>query len=523
MTDREIPGEPDGSIDDPTFAADATRKHLRGSTFLLTGRAISLGVNFAVQVLIVRYLSQTDYGAFAYALAFANLAQTIITFGLDRSITRFVPIYEERGDYGRVLGTLVMAAGTFLALGLGTVLVVIGLQDWLADVVLEDSGAIALIVILIFLAPIQALDDLLIGAFAVFGDARAIFLRRYILGPFSRLIVVLLLVLTEQGVGFLAVGYVLSGVIILVLYAGLLLRFMRARGLTEHFAHSEVHVPAREVLAFTIPLLSSDLLHGLMSTTDAIVLGAFHGADEVAAFRAILPAATMNQLLLSTFALLFTPAAARMFARNDLAGMNALYWRTAVWMAVFSLPVFLLTFSLAEPITVLLFGERYRDSAPYLAILSLGMYFNVALGFNGLTLKVMGKLRFVVVLNLAAAAANVVLNLLLIPPFGAMGAAIATGTTLIFHNIAKQLGLLLAGVHVFERRYVLVYACIVAAIAIVLLVQVALSPWLPLTIGLAALAFLGVVAVNRETLDLSDIFPELARVPLLRWLGASRS
>ena len=224
MTDRDVPGEPDGSIAASATASDATRKHLRGSSFLLTGRGISLGVNFAVQVLIVRYLSQTEYGAFAYALAFASLAQTIITFGLDRSITRFVPIYEERGDYGRLFGTLVMAAGTFLALGLGTVLLVIGLQEWLAGVVIDEPGAIALIVILIFLAPIQALDDLLIGLFAVFGDSRAIFVRRYVLGPLSRLRGGGPARAHRQGVGFLAVGYVLSGLVILVLYSGLLWR-----------------------------------------------------------------------------------------------------------------------------------------------------------------------------------------------------------------------------------------------------------------------------------------------------------
>ena len=522
MTDRDTPGEPDGSIAAPAAASDATRQHLRGSTFLLTGRGISLGVNFAVQVLIVRYLSQTEYGAFAYALAFASLAQTIITFGLDRSITRFVPIYEERGDYGRLFGTLVMATGTFLALGLGTVLVVIGLQEWLAGVVIDEPGAIALIVILIFLAPIQALDDLLIGLFAVFGDSRAIFVRRYVLGPLSRLVVVVLLVLTEQGVGFLAVGYVLSGLLILVLYSGLLWRTLRERGLTQHFSRAEMHIPAREVLAFTIPLLSSDLLHGLMTATDAIILGGFHDAAEVASFRAIVPAAMLNQLLLSVFALLFTPAAARLFARADQEGMNDLYWRTAVWMAVFSLPIFLLTFSLAEPITVLLFGERYAGSAPYLAILSLGMYFNVALGFNGLTLKVMGRVRYVVILNLVAAGANVGLNLLLIPPLGALGAAIATGLTLIIHNIAKQVGLVLAGVHVFERRYVLVYASIVASAALVLAAQSLTEVPLPVVLLLAAAACAGVVALNRDTLDLTDTFPELARVPILRRLGSRR-
>jgi O-antigen/teichoic acid export membrane protein len=515
MTERSGGGPADPISADGTAAAEATRGQLRGSTLLLAGRLISMAVNFTVQVLIVRYLTETDYGAFAYALAFVNLGQTIVTFGLDRAITRFVPIYEERGDYPRVFGTLVMVAGTFLALGLAVVLVVVGLQDWLSGVLIEEPAAITLIVILIVLAPIQALDDMLIGLFAVFANARAIFLRRHVLGPGLRLLIVLLLVFTEQDVEFLAAGYVASGVLILLLYGGLLMRFLRNRGLIDRFDRATIRVPAWEVLGFTVPLLTSDLLHVLMSTTDAILLGYFHGATEVGALRAILPAATLNQAIFTAFTLLFTPVAARLFARGDQAGINNLYWRTAVWVAVFTFPIFLLTFSLAEPITVLLFEERYRGSAVYLAILSLGQYFNAALGFNGLTLKVIGRVRYVVVLNIAAGIVNIVLNVLLIPRYGALGAASATGLTLVAHNLFKQYGLRMAGIEIFVWRYVRVYVSIVVAAAIVLALQVWLRPTIPAVLLIATAASLAVFAVNRRLLDVTDTFPELSRVPFL--------
>lgn len=504
---------------DTAAGANETRRQLRGSTLLVAGRGISLSVNFVVQVLIVRYLTQADYGAFAYALAFVHLAQTVITFGLDRAITRFVPIYEERGDYGRLFGTLFMVGGTLASLGVGAVVLVIGLQGWLAGSIIDDPEAITLVVVLIFLAPVQALDELLTGLFAVIADARAIFLRRHVLGPFLRLAVVGLLVLTEQRVEFLAIGYVLSGVAIFVTYTGLLVRQLRQRGLTSRFRRSEVRMPVREVLGFTVPLLTSDLVSVLMTTTGVLLIGYFHDTVEVGAFRAILPAAMLNQAILSSFALLFTPAAARLFARGDQEGIDHLYWRTAAWLAVFSFPIFLLTSSLAEPITVLLFGEVYRDSAPYLAILSVGMYFNAALGLNGLTLKVMGKLRYIVILNLAAAGANVALSILLVPPLGALGAAIATGTTLVVHNAFKQAGLALAGIHVFERRYLRVYAAITGAAIAVLAIQVVTEPPLVGVLGLAAVASAMVIVVSRRDLDLGDTFPELQRVPLLRRLG----
>ena len=71
---------------------DLTRRQIRGSSLLLAGRFVSVGINFAAQVLVVRYLSTQNYGAWAYALAVVALGQSFATFGLDRATTRFVPI-----------------------------------------------------------------------------------------------------------------------------------------------------------------------------------------------------------------------------------------------------------------------------------------------------------------------------------------------------------------------------------------------------------------------------------------------
>jgi hypothetical protein len=84
----------------PGVEQSTTRRQIRGSSLLLVGRFLSRGVTFAVQILIVRYLSKSDYGAFAYALSIVTLGTTVVTFGLDRAITRFVPIAgHNRGDF----------------------------------------------------------------------------------------------------------------------------------------------------------------------------------------------------------------------------------------------------------------------------------------------------------------------------------------------------------------------------------------------------------------------------------------
>src|SRR4051794_30928313 len=147
--------------------SDASRRQIRGSSLLLAGRMLSLVVNFATQVLIVRYLSKADFGAFAYGLSIVSLGEALAVLGLDKAIARFLPIYEEHGAYGKVFGTLLMVGGTVLGVGLAFVLLAFGLHGFAGGDLGGSGQALTVILILICLSPIQALDDVLMGTFAV--------------------------------------------------------------------------------------------------------------------------------------------------------------------------------------------------------------------------------------------------------------------------------------------------------------------------------------------------------------------
>jgi len=497
----------------------ATRRQIRGSSLLLVGQLLAKGVNFGVQVMIVRYLSQSDYGAFAYGLSVVALGQSIATFGLDRAITRYVTIYHEQRDYNKMFGTLLMVVTLIASLGLTMALLLQGAPGLAARVLGSEPEAFSLLLILIFLSPVQALDSVLVGMFAVFASSRSIFFRKYVLGPSLKLSVVLLLVLLRSDVYFLAGGYLAASILGVAIYTTVLIRVMRAQGVFDHFNRKAIEIPWREILSFTIPLLTSDVLYAVMNTMDVIVLERSRGSLDVAALRAVHSTAVLNSLVMTSFALLFTPFAARLFARNDREGINNLYWQTAIWIAVISFPIFALTFSVAQPITLLLYGQRYAQSGIILALLSLGYYFNAALGFNGLTLKVYGRVRYSVVINVLAGVFNLGAILLLIPRYGALGAAIGTTSALIFHNILKQAGLRLGtGINLFEWRYFRVYLVILLCALGLLLVQVVTSAPVYVSIALAALASTVVIGLNRKLLKVGQNFPELLRLPFVRRL-----
>jgi O-antigen/teichoic acid export membrane protein len=493
----------------------ATQRQIRGSSLLLGGRFVSRSLNFIVQILTVRYLSQTDYGAFAYALSMVQLGQSIATFGLDRAMTRFVSMYHEQRDYHKFFGTLVMVVGAILSLGLA---IALGFQAFrpLAQRLLDNQLAYALLLILIFLVPIQAVDDLLVSLFAIFAKPRAIFVRRHVLAPLLKLGVVLLLVYGQSTVFFLAGGYLLASLIGVAIYGVLLIRLIRTDETFKHFSWHSLEMPWAAVLSFTVPLLISDLVYVVMNSMDAILLERYHGLESVAFLRAQQPIAAMNQMVMFSFTTLFTPLASRMFAKGDRAGINQLYWQTAIWIAVFTFPIFILTFSVAAPMTTLLLGARYEQSSLILALLSLGYYFNAALGFNGLTLKIYGHMRYVIVISVLTCLINLVLILLLIPRYGAVGAALGTSLTLIAHNILKQSGLRLGtGINLFDWHYFRVYVVIAAAAVGMLLIQVATGASIYVSVPLAVVASWLVFRLNRHLLAVDQTFPELLRLPLM--------
>src|SRR5690606_14208380 len=114
---------------------------------------------------------------------------------------------------------------------------------------------------------------------------------------------------------------------------------------------------------------------------------------------------------------------------------------------------------------------------------------------------------------------NLVLNLLLIPRYGAMGAAVGTMVTLIIFNIMKQAGLLLGtGISLFDREYVRVYVVLIAATVAMLAMQLIFNPPVLVGVVMVGVISLAVLRLNRDVLNVGNMFPELLRIPGMRWL-----
>lgn len=492
--------------------------HFRGSTLLVFGKFIGVALDLATQIVIVRALSRTEFGAFAFGLSVASLAATVALLGLDKTISRFVPLYEETGDERRLTGSIVLAFGVVAGVCAAMLLGLIGLQSSLGKEIVENELARQMLLILFLLTPVRAFDSLLTACFAIFGSARSIVLRRNVVAPGLQLLVVIVVLIAGQPAVFLAIGYVVAGALGLAAFAWMLWRLLSRKGIAERIRRRDFTIPGRAVLGFSLPLLSSDVVFLLRTSAVVILLQYLSNSSEVAAFGAVLPLARQNLIVYQSFGFLFVPVASRLFARGENERLRNMYWQTSAWIAVATFPALAASVALAEPITVLLFGEAYADAGTVLAILAVGHYVSAAFGFNALTLRVQGSVRFIVGVDVVAAAVSLGASILLISSYGALGAAIATAATLVVQNLLYQLGLARSPVGVPALRQVVTFGAIALAVAGLTAAQLVFD--LPLVVGLVAVAVVsvGLFLASRDSLEIGRYFPELLRIPVLRQL-----
>src|SRR6266851_4795863 len=495
-------------------SAGIARDQIRGSSLFLGGNVLYLAIVLLPHLVLVRYLTTEAFGHLAYALSLVSIGTTYAS-GFSEAMSRFVPIYHTKQDPSKVLGSIVVVSAVSLLISGLLVSTFAFASGPILALLTKGREPAGLLLILMFLVPLETTDILVMNLFACFARARVIFWGRYIIPPALRVIVIALVVFRHLELPFLACGYLLAELITVVVFGSLIVCELRRQKLLQKL--SSVRLPIREILSFSVPLMSSNVIGMMGRSIPVLLLGYFHPMSTVAYYRVVLPAACLCSMVPDNFLRLYMPSASRLFARGDTSGINHLFWETSLWMSVLAFPIFLTTACFSRPLTILLYGARYAASAPILAILSLGHFINVIFAFNGITLKVLGKIRLMVILNIVTPIIIVLFNLLLIPRYGAIGAAVATTAGLIMQDLLRQLALWRGGcgVSFFEKRHAPFFLMLGSSAVGLYLIQL-VTPnniYVALTLALTVSTF--VLWLVKKHLKIADTFPELLRLPVV--------
>lgn len=190
----------------------------------------------------------------------------------------------------------------------------------------------------------------------------------------------------------------------------------------------------KEILRRSYPMSISLICFLIMQSTDVLVLGRYMDLSDVAYYSVAVKLTMIVALVLSSVNAVFAPKISELFALGDQAQLRLQIRSATRLIFILTAPVILIMIFGATHILDL-FGPNYHQAGTALKILLAAQTINAMSGSVGVYMNMTGQERTFQRILMVAVVANVLLNVLLIPKFGLMGAAVATGISMAGWNL----------------------------------------------------------------------------------------
>lgn len=469
----------------PPSARDGLHSVTHGTVLMLLGTLVYVGATFLVRVLLVDTLLPAQWNAYALAAALTGLLAALGTVGLPQAVARSLPYArtdDERRTIVRASSMVLIASSVGFGIGLATVGAVLGAFYGAPMLGLTlEAFSVALAT--------GILSSLIVSIFQGYEDVRPNVLYVQVLNPASFFVFVFLLfrlapsgdLLTEALSAYIAANAV--SIVGLAVYA-------RRRLPRKLPVGPRAPAASRRLFLFAAPLFVVAVAGYVTGNADLLLLGIYHYAI-VGQYSATLTVARLLTIGIGALAYIFLPVATRFVRAEDTSGVRLTYTTATKWVALTSLPLFLLFFFFPGPSLTFVYKSFYSGTTLPLRILITGAVISTLVGPAAATQVSYGQTRLVMYNAGIAAFADVSLALVLIPAYGATGSAIAWATANALYPVLSAVELaVLTGVHPFRRHYVVP----VVATAIPVAVLFALVPIHPSGLALPALG-LGIAAL----------------------------
>jgi O-antigen/teichoic acid export membrane protein len=387
---------------------DAIKRTAKNLISLLSVRVFDVIYMFLAMIILARYFGPSLYGDYAFITGLVFIFLPFIHFGVTPIMIRELSIHPDRREQ-------IFGAGLTLRLLLALV-IILGIIVVLPLTSLNHRLAVALLICLI---SELSLVGVRICA-EVFTTFEKMELETY-LGLSNRLLSLILLVsISHFDLGFLAVFITFATLNILTLTSALFV--VRAKFLKPRLVWSShlLWFLIKEALPMAI---SVGLLEAFLRI-DILLLRVFRDPSELAYFDIAYKIIYRVVLLAPVLAMVLAPAMARL-AHNGLERFRGLIEQGLKILLIIAIPLTLIAHLLGPFLIVPCFGPQFRPAELAIATLSWCVFFSFFEPFLSTILVSLKRAWLIPITFGLCIIVNIILDLLLIPTYGYLGACYA--------------------------------------------------------------------------------------------------
>ena len=477
----------------------------RQSGIFFTGTLFTTALSYLFKVYLARVLGAEELGLYALGMTLIGFLGIFNTLGLPQSAVRFVASYQAAGKFrelhailwrsvGLLIGANVVFAAVLLTLGR-----VVAVRFYHSPALVRYLPLFALLMLLAVISGFYG---------KVLAGYRDIKLRTWIVNfigsPLSMAVAVLLIAAGMGLRGYIS-AQILSSALVCVMLLAAVRRFTpKAARLFAQPSSS----PPNEVWSFSAAMLGLGLLEFLVSQVDKVALGYYRGAREVGIYSVAAALVVYVPLVLSSINQIFAPTIADLHTRGDIPLLRRLFQSLTKWAFGLTLPLAIVVIVFAHPV-MRIFGPDFERGWPILIIGTAGQLVNCGVGSVGYLLLMSGNERRLIRVQIAMGAVMVLGSIVLVPRFGAVGAAAAAAITNVGMNALNLIQVRkVLGISPYNRGYLRLFLpAAVSLAAVIAMYKVSFvfhHDWLAVGIALGAGYGLFTAVIFMHGLDADD-------------------
>ncbi|HQT44605.1 MAG TPA: flippase [Candidatus Micrarchaeota archaeon] len=395
---------------------------------------------FVYTVLIARMATQSDVGLFYFGMGIMGIIGIFSDLGLTQSVIRYVPYHlgkNEREEAQRI-ATITVIFGTLFGV-IGSIIFFVfarQIAGYFQNPPLEP--VLQLFAIQLVVSQIYAITNALLLAMKKIKETT---IASTIQGVLKLVFTFVLILSIGASASTLTIAFTLSyivGAFFVIYYLKTALSWANLKVVSSR---REYLWALKELVPFGITMVSISMFYTVMGYVDRIMIGYFYGEAGnamIGIYSLAIGLAGMAAIFASSIYGIFYPLVSELVGKNDLPKVARTSATALRWVIYSSVPTTAYLCAFALPILRVLYGGSYEPGYYTLVFFSIGIFANYLGLVQRTALAGMRLVKIELIAVIIGATVNIILNFILIPPYGITGAAVSSMLGFSIMTIVNQ-------------------------------------------------------------------------------------
>lgn len=399
----------------------------KGGSIVFIGLVFARAFSYLFRIVVARFLGSSVYGLYSLGLAVFSVLVAVSLMGVDSGIQRFIPYYSGKRE-DRVRGILKSGLRISMPVGLVFSFILVVFSPQLSVILFNNPSMSLVLRVFGLLIPFKIFSDnlksVVIGLKKIKYD---VYSSKFLNIGSKFLLTILLIFMGLEILGVLAAFFIATIIGLIALIYFLVFKL-------HYFDFDKSSFSVKKMFLYSWPLVIATIFMQVIGWTDVLMMGYFLSESQVGIYNAALPTAMILPFFLIGINRIIFPVFSELYGKKNLSELRRVYQVTTKWVFALTIPFFLVMFLFPRQLLLTLFGSEYLPAAFSLSILALAYFYHASMGAVGGLLKTIGKTKVFALVTGVSATVNIALNWLLIPVYGIVGGAVATGAAIFLYN-----------------------------------------------------------------------------------------